>query len=68
MARRYDDEGQLPWPRKPKNLETFIPGEFPDVQAWHGARLKVARSLGRPRLPEAAGMTRVRRNNGKAVR
>jgi hypothetical protein len=51
-----------PWPRTPKNLETFDPTEFKDIQAWHAARLKVARSLGWPRLTEARGMVRVRRN------
>jgi hypothetical protein len=58
-----------PWPRTPKNLETFDPGEFRDRQAWHADRLKVAKSLGRPRLPEARGMTRVQRhnNNGKVL-
>jgi hypothetical protein len=61
MARRHDDDGMLPWPRTPKNLETFIPGEFPDRQAWHAARLAMASSLRRPRLPEARGMVRVTR-------
>jgi hypothetical protein len=58
MARRYDDEGQQPWP---KHLARFDPDEWPDAQAWHAARAKVARSLGRPVLPEVRGMTRVRR-------
>lgn len=62
MARRHDDHGMKPWPRTPKNLETFDPTEFKDIQAWHAARLKVARSLGWPRLTEARGMVRVRRN------
>ncbi|ORA31566.1 hypothetical protein BST13_24730 [Mycobacterium aquaticum] len=58
-----------PWPRRPKNLAEFDPAEWPDVQAWHAARAKVARSLGRSPLPEVRGMTRIRRGrNGRAVR
>jgi hypothetical protein len=65
MARRLNDEGQKPWP---KELAEFDPALWRDRQAWHAARLKVASSLGRPRLPEARGMVRVRRNhNGRVL-
>jgi hypothetical protein len=67
MARRHSDAGMSPWPRTPKNLAEFAPGEFSDRRAWHAARLSVARSLGRPRLPEARGMVRVQRHGGKVL-
>jgi hypothetical protein len=69
MARRHDDDegqGYKPWP---KHLAEFDPDQWPDVQAWHAARAKVARSLGRSPLPEIRGMTRVQRhNNGRTLR
>jgi len=59
----------LPWPRKPKNLETFVAGEFPDIQRWHLARSAVARSLGRSPLPEIRAAVRVKRGrNGRTRR
>jgi hypothetical protein len=51
MARRYDDEGELPWP---KHLAEFDPAKWRDRQEWHKARAEVARSLGRPVLPEVS--------------
>ena len=65
MARRYDDDGMLPWPR---HLGVFDPKRWPDRQAWHAARARVARSLGRSPLPEIRGMSRVARGrNGRAA-
>jgi hypothetical protein len=66
MARRYDDEGELPWP---KHLAEFDPAKWRDRQEWHKARAEVARSLGRPVLPEVRGMTRVKPGrNGRTLR
>ncbi len=67
MVRRRDDEGELPWP---DDLAEFDPTKWPDIQAWHGARAKVARSLGRSVLAEIRGMTRGRRgcSNGRTAR
>jgi hypothetical protein len=63
MARRHSDAGMLPWP---KGLAEFDPARWPDRQAWHAARAKVAKSLGRSVLAEVRGMTRVNRN-GKVL-
>jgi hypothetical protein len=66
MARRFGDDGQLPWP---KDLAEYDPTRWPDRRAWHSARAKVARSLGRSALPEVRAMTRVNRHgrNGKVL-
>lgn len=66
MARRFEDDGMQPWP---KDLATFDPAKWPDRQAWHAARAKVAKSLGRSALPEIRGMVRGRRGrNGRPIR
>jgi hypothetical protein len=70
MAGRLDDSGMLPWPRVPLDLAEFKPGQWngPEYgsprpaswndrrRRWYGARLAVARSLGRPVLPEHRGL------------
>jgi hypothetical protein len=62
MARRAAEPEYRPWPRE---LARFDPSRWSDRQAWRLARAEVARSLGRPVLPELALAVRceaVRRN------
>lgn len=54
-----------PWPKE--FAEPFDPRRWPDRQAWHAARAKVAKSLGRSVLAEVRGMSRVQRNNNGKV-
>jgi hypothetical protein len=70
MAGRLDDSGAQPWPRVPRDLAEFKPGQWngPEYgsprpvswntlrKRWYGARACVAKSLGRPQLPEVRGM------------
>lgn len=70
MAGRVDDSGGQPWPRVPRDLQGFRPEQWngPEYgsprpatwnqqrQRWYGARLAVARSLGRPVVPEHQGL------------
>jgi hypothetical protein len=71
MARRHEGElgvGGRPVKPWPKDLATFDPDQWRDRVAWHAARAKVAKSLGRSALPEVRAMTRVHRGrNGKVL-
>jgi hypothetical protein len=55
MARRTTEAEFLPWPR---HLARFDPDRWHDKSQWHLSRAGVARSLGRPVLPEIRAATR----------
>jgi hypothetical protein len=59
----------LPWPddEQGRSLAEFDPALWENRRAFHAARLRVAKSLGRPPLPELRGMVLVKRNNGKVL-
>jgi hypothetical protein len=70
MAGRLNDRDAKPWPPVPRDLAEFRPEQWngPEYgsprpaswnarrKRWYGARANVARSLGRPVLPEHQGL------------
>lgn len=57
----------LPWPddEQGRSLAEFDSTQWPNRRAWHAARLRIARSLGRSPLPECRGMVLVKRSGGR---
>jgi hypothetical protein len=64
MAGSLDDRGQLAWPRRyrygpsspERNLDRYIPAQWPSKASWHAHRAHVAKSLNRSALAEVIQM------------